>query len=222
VTPLRVVTAEDNYLVREGVRRLLDDDDDVAVVAAVGSATELLEAVRREQPDAVLTDVRMPPGQGDEGIRAALAIRAAHPSIGVVVLSQHAEAAYAFQLFDRGTEGLAYLLKDRVGDRDALVHALTETAVGRSVVDGQIVDVLVAARRRRRESALARLTPRELEVLAEIAQGHSNAAVAARLFLSESAVGKHISAIFAKLGLSEVDAVDRRVSAVLAYLRETG
>jgi DNA-binding NarL/FixJ family response regulator len=208
--------------VREGVRRLLDDGDDVAVVAAVGSATELLEAVRREQPDAVLTDVRMPPGQGDEGIRVALAIRAEQPSVGVVVLSQHAEAAYAFQLFDQGTAGLAYLLKDRVGDRDALVHALAETSAGRSVVDAQIIDVLVAARRRRRESALARLTPRELEVLAEIAQGHSNAAVAARLFLSESAVGKHISAIFAKLGLSEADAVDRRVTAVLAYLRETG
>jgi DNA-binding NarL/FixJ family response regulator len=222
VTRLRVVTAEDNYLVREGVRRLLDDGDDVAVVAAVGSATELLEAVRREQPDAVLTDVRMPPGQGDEGIRVALAIRAEQPSVGVVVLSQHAEAAYAFQLFDQGTAGLAYLLKDRVGDRDALVHALAETSAGRSVVDAQIIDVLVAARRRRRESALARLTPRELEVLAEIAQGHSNAAVAARLFLSESAVGKHISAIFAKLGLSEADAVDRRVTAVLAYLRETG
>jgi DNA-binding NarL/FixJ family response regulator len=222
VTRLRVVTAEDNYLVREGVRRLLDDGDDVAVVAAVGSATELLEAVRREQPDAVLTDVRMPPGQGDEGIRVALAIRAEQPSVGVVVLSQHAEAAYAFQLFDQGTAGLAYLLKDRVGDRDALVHALAETSAGRSVVDAQIIDVLVAARRRRRESALARLTPRELEVLAEIAQGHSNAAVAARLFLSESAVGKHISAIFAKLGLTEADAVDRRVTAVLAYLRETG
>lgn len=222
MTRLRVVTAEDNYLVREGVRRLLDDGDDVAVVAAVGSATELLEAVRREQPDAVLTDVRMPPGQGDEGIRVALAIRAEQPSVGVVVLSQHAEAAYAFQLFDQGTAGLAYLLKDRVGDRDALVHALAETSAGRSVVDAQIIDVLVAARRRRRESALARLTPRELEVLAEIAQGHSNAAVAARLFLSESAVGKHISAIFAKLGLSEADAVDRRVTAVLAYLRETG
>jgi DNA-binding NarL/FixJ family response regulator len=157
-----------------------------------------------------------------EGIDAARAIRIAHPNVGIVVLSQYNDSLYALELFRDGTAGLAYLLKDRVGDRDALVHALAETSAGRSVVDAQIIDVLVAARRRRRESALARLTPRELEVLAEIAQGHSNAAVAARLFLSESAVGKHISAIFAKLGLTEADAVDRRVTAVLAYLRETG
>jgi len=216
---LRAVVADDHYLVREGVRRLLADGEDVDVVAAVGSVPELLTAVRTHSPDAVLTDIRMPPGHGDDGIRAAREIRQQHPGIGVVVLSQHADPTYAFELFADGTAGLAYLLKDRVGDRSALVHALTETAAGRSVVDPEIVDTLVATRRQHRDSAIATLTPRELSVLAEIAQGASNAAVARRLHISESAVSKHIGAIFSKLGLSEATAVDRRVSAVLAYLR---
>lgn len=218
--PLRIVTAEDNYLVREGVRRLLADGDDVDVRAAVGSVPELLAAVATHKPDAVLTDIRMPPHLGADGIGAALDIRAAHPHTGVVVLSQHAEASYASQLFDQGTAGLAYLLKDRVGDRSALVHALVETAAGRSVVDPEIVGSLVASRRLHARSAIAALTTRELDVLAEIAQGATNAAVARRLHVSESAVGKHIGAIFTKLGLTDAG-VDRRVSAVLAYLRAT-
>ncbi len=220
MSPLRIVTAEDNYLVREGVRRLLTDGDDVQVLAAVGSAPELLAAVSTYSPDAVLTDIRMPPDHGADGILAALEIRAAHPGTGVVVLSQHAEASYAFGLFDQGTAGLAYLLKDRVGDRAALVHALAETAAGRSVVDPEIVATLVASRRLHAHSAIATLTTRELDVLAEIAQGATNPAVARRLHISESAVGKHIGAIFTKLDLTDTG-VDRRVSAVLAYLRAT-
>lgn len=221
MNPLRLVLAEDSYLLREGVRRLLADGDEVDVLAAVGSATELLEAVDRHRPGAVLTDIRMPPGHGADGIEAALRIRAAHPGTGVVVLSQHADAGYACRLFERGTAGLAYLLKDRVGDRAALLHALAETAAGRSVVDAEIVDALVSARRRQARSAIASLTERELAVLAEVARGHTNATVAARLHVSESAVGKHIGAIFAKLGLLDAGTVDRRVSAVLTYLRES-
>lgn len=221
MSALRIVTAEDNYLVREGVRRLLADGDEIEVLAAVGSAPELLAAVSTYAPDAVLTDIRMPPDHGADGIRAALQIRASHPGTGVVVLSQHAEASYAFQLFDQGTAGLAYLLKDRVGDRSALVHALAETAAGRSVVDPEIVATLVASRRLHTHSAIATLTVRELDVLAEIAQGATNSAVARTLHISESAVGKHVGAIFTKLGLTDAG-VDRRVSAVLAYLRPGG
>lgn len=222
MTSLRVVTAEDNYLVREGVRRLLADGDDVEVLASVGSVPELLSAVTATEPDAVLTDIRMPPHHGGDGIEAATQIRRRHPRTGVVVLSQYADSSYAFSLFENGTAGLAYLLKDRVGDRSALVHALAETAAGRSVVDPEIVETLVSSRRQQHQSPLAHLTVRELEVLAEIASGATNAAVARRLHLSESAVGKHVGSIFAKLGLGEVSilgTVDRRVSAVLTYLR---
>lgn len=220
MSALRAVLAEDSYLVREGVRRLLADGDDVDVVAAVGSAPELLAAVDRYRPDVVLTDIRMPPGHGSDGIRAAQAIRADHPRTGVVVLSQYAEAQYVVDLFGHGTAGLGYLLKDRVGDRDALLRALRETAAGRSVVDAEIVSVLVTTRSTP-GGPLARLTGRELDVLAEVAQGHSNRAVARRLHLSESAVGKHIGTIFAKLGLTEAEAIDRRVHAVLTYLNQS-
>src|ERR671939_1190798 len=146
--PLRAVIAEDNYLVREGTRRLLEDSGEVEVVAAVGSAAELLDAVERLGPQAVLTDIRMPPGHHTEGIDAAHAIRARHPEVGVVVLSQHADEAYAFQLFMEGTAGLAYLLKERVGDLDELLRALREVVAGRSVVDPQVVEALVAHRAR--------------------------------------------------------------------------
>src|SRR5439155_17113404 len=142
-SPIRVVIAEDNYLVREGTRRLLEDSAEVKVVAAVGTATELLDAVERLRPEAVLTDIRMPPGHQTEGIEAAHSIRAAHSHVGVVVLSQHADEAYAFQLFRHGTAGLAYLLKERIGDLDELLRALKEVVAGRSVVDAQIVDLLV-------------------------------------------------------------------------------
>ena len=219
--PLRAVIAEDNYLVREGTRRLLEDSGEVEVVAAVGTAEELLDAVERLRPRAVLTDIRMPPGHHTEGIQAAHAIRLHHPQVGVVVLSQHAEEAYAFQLFQHGTAGLAYLLKERVGDLDELLRALHEVVAGRSVIDAQIVELLVAHRARVANSPVSRLSPREREVLREMAQGKSNAAIAEALVLSESAVEKHVNAIFSKLGLSEEPQLHRRVAAVLTYLRDT-
>ena len=216
---LRVVLAEDSYLVREGLRRVLESSGQVTVLDAVPTAEELLSVVARDAPDAVMTDIRMPPGHSTEGIRAAHAIRAAHPSVGVVVLSQHAEAGYVLDLVRHGADGLGYLLKERIGDREQLVHALRETARGGSVIDSVLVDALVGRRRLEQTSGLADLTDRELEVLRAMAQGMSNAAVAATLYLSESSIEKHVSAIFAKLGLAEEPRLHRRVAAVVAYLR---
>lgn len=218
--PLRVAIADDNYLVREGTRRLLEDSGEVVVVAAVGTPDELLEAVDRLLPDAVLTDIRMPPNHDMEGIQAALQIRVRHPQVGVVLLSQYADAAYAFQLLKDGTAGLAYLLKERVGDRDELLRALRETIAGRSVIDPVVVEALLARQGRLAHSPLATLTPRETAVLREMAQGKTNAAIADSLSVSESAVEKYGNAIFSKLGLSEEPQVHRRVAAVLAFLRE--
>jgi DNA-binding NarL/FixJ family response regulator len=229
--PLRIVVADDNYLVREGTRRLLEDSGQVSVEAAVGSAAELLDAVQRSRADAVLTDIRMPPagpagGRGGrpamEGIDAAHAIKAANPAVGVVILSQYADESYAFELFRNGTAGLAYLLKDRVGDLQQLLSALRQVVNGGSVIDPQVVDALVTRRARLRESPLARLTPRELDVLREMAQGRGNAGIAQNLSLSESSVEKHVNAIFAKLGLSGEQLVHRRVAAVLTFLRDAG
>jgi DNA-binding NarL/FixJ family response regulator len=219
---LRVVIAEDNYLVREGLRRLLEDSGEVDVVTSVGTAAELLDAVRRLGPDVVLTDIRMPPGHHMEGIEAAHAIRAASPSIGVVVLSQHVDESYALELFSDGSAGLGYLVKDRIGDLEDLVHALREVRAGGSVIDPVIVDTLV----RRRSAAgaaspLAGLSPRELDVLREMAAGKTNAGIEAALFLSASTVEKHVNAIFTKLRLPETG-VHRRVAAVLAFLRSSG
>jgi DNA-binding NarL/FixJ family response regulator len=222
VAELRIVVAEDSYLVREGVVRLLESTGRVEVVAAVGTAGELLEAVERLQPDAVLTDIRMPPGHGTEGIRAAHAVRAAHPDVGVVVLSQHADAGYALDLLQHGADGLAYLLKERIGDRDQLVAALHETRRGGSVIDPVLVDALVGRRRLERSSGLDALTDRELDVLRAMAQGLSNGAIAAQLHLSESSVEKHVSAIFAKLGLAEEPRLHRRVAAVVTWFRARG
>src|SRR5919109_1101414 len=217
-SPLQVVIAEDNYLVREGTRRLLEDSAEITVLAAVGTATELLDAVERLRPQAVLTDIPMPPGHHTEGIDAAHAIRAGHPEVGVVVLSQHADEAYAFQLFQHGTAGLAYLLKERVGDLDELLRALKDMVAGRSVIDSQIVELLVAHRARLADSPVSRLSPRELEVLREMAQGKTNGAIGAALVLSESAVEKHVNAIFSKLGVSEEPHVHRRVGGGLRDL----
>jgi DNA-binding NarL/FixJ family response regulator len=219
-SPLRIVMAEDNYLVREGTRRLLEDSGEVAVVAAVSTAGELLDAVARLRPAAVLTDIRMPPGHRTEGIEAAHAIRARHPDVGVVILSQYADEAYAFQLFKAGTAGLAYLLKERVGDLDELLRALREAAAGRSAIDPRVVELLVAHRARLDESPVSRLSPRELDVLRGMAQGKTNRAIAEALVLSESAVEKHVNAIFGKLGLAEEPQLHRRVAAVLTFLRD--
>ena len=218
--PLRVVIAEDNYLVREGVRRLLEDSGQIEVVACVSDARELLDAVRRLTPNVVLTDIRMPPGHHMEGIEAARAIRTEHPKIGVVVLSQHTDESYARALFNDGSAGLAYLLKDRVGDLEDLVRALNEVAAGGSVIDPVIIDTLVARQQTRVSSPLATLTPRELDVLREMAQGKTNAGIEQALFLSASTVEKHVNAIFTKLGISAAP-VHRRVVAVLAFLENS-
>ena len=226
--PLRIVTADDNYLVREGVRRLLEDSG-VVVEAAVGSAPELLDAVGRLRPAAVLTDIRMPPAGGSlggqpsmEGIDAAHAIRAAYPRTGVVVLSQYADESYAFELFRDGTDGLAYLLKDRIGEVGRLLEALREVSAGGSLIDPQVVEALVRRRSRVRASALKDLTPRELDVLQEMAEGRGNAGIAAHLHLSESSVEKHVNAIFTKLSLTTENLSHRRVTAVLTFLRDAG
>lgn len=216
---LRVVIAEDNYLVREGTRRLLEDSGEVEVLAAVSNAEELLRAVADLRPDAVLTDIRMPPGHQVEGIEAAHAIRKLHPNVGVVVLSQHSDAAYAVQLLKDGTEGLGYLLKTRVGELDELLHALREVAAGRSVVDSGVVERLVDYRSRQAESPLRLLSEREVAVLREMAEGKSNSSIAGGLHLSESSVEKYVNSIFSKLGLSEERLLSRRVAAVLTYLR---
>ena len=218
---LRVVFAEDNYLVREGTVALLSSVDDVEVVGTAEAYDELLAAVERQHPDAVLTDIRMPPTGTDEGIRAAKAIRAGHPDVGVVVLSQFADEEYAYELLKDGAEGLGYLLKERVADVDEVVRALNEVARGGSVLDPKVVEALVAAKDRMAHSALATLTDREREVLGHMAQGENNAAIAASLFLTERAVEKHINSLFHKLDLTEEPAVHRRVMAVLAFLRET-
>lgn len=232
---LRIVIADDNYLVREGTRRLLEDSGQVTVQAAVGSAPELLDAVRRARPDAVLTDIRMPAnpaagqapgpaaaGSAMEGIDAAHSIKATAPGVGVVILSQYADESYAFELFRNGTTGLAYLLKDRVGDLRQLLSALREVVAGGSVIDPQVVDALVTRRVRLRESPLARLTPRELDVLREMAQGRGNAGIAQNLHLSESSIEKNVNAIFTKLDLASEALVHRRVAAVLTFLRDAG
>jgi DNA-binding NarL/FixJ family response regulator len=215
---LRVIIAEDNYLVREGTRRLLEDSGEVDVLAAVGNAEELRDAVRRLNPHAVLTDIRMPPGHHMEGIDAAHAIRADHPGVGVAVFSQHTDESYAFALLRDGTAGLAYLLKDRLGDLEDLIRALREVSRGGSVVDPLVVDALVARRTRTTDSPLASLTPRELDVLREMAQGKTNAGIEAALHLSGSTVEKHVNSIFTKLSLDN-EPLHRRVSAVLTFLR---
>ena len=217
---LRVVIAEDNYLVREGTRRLLEDSGEVEVLASVSTAEELLEVVDGLRPDVVLTDIRMPPGHHLEGIQAAHAIRQRYPGTGVVVLSQHSDAAYALQLFRNGTEGLGYLLKSRVGELDELLYALREVAAGRSVIDPGVVERLVDYRARQAESSLRLLSVREVDVLRVMAEGKSNVAIAIALHLSESSVEKYVNTIFSKLGLSEERSVSRRVTAVLAFLHD--
>ena len=217
---MKVVIADDHYLVREGTRRLLESSGSVEVLAAVENPEALLDAVDRLRPAAVITDIRMPPTNQMEGIEAAHRIRSTHPDVGVVVLSQYVNSLYAFELFREGTGGLAYLLKDRVGELEELVRALREVATGGSVIDPKVVEGLLARRQEPAWSLLQTLSSRELEVLSEMAQGKSNAAISDSLYVSPSAVEKHINAIFAKLMLSADDgAQHRRVSAVLTFLR---
>jgi DNA-binding NarL/FixJ family response regulator len=217
---VRVVFAEDNYLVREGTAALLESSGEVELVATAASLDDLLTAVEEHRPEAVLTDIRMPPTNTTEGIDAARRIRRDHPDIGVVVLSQFAEEEYAYDLLKDGAAGLGYLLKERVADLDELVRALNEVAKGGSVLDPKVVEALVSAKDRMAHSPLAALTDREREVLEHMAQGRNNASIAKALFLTERAVEKHINSLFHKLGLSEEPDVHRRVKAVLAFLRD--
>ena len=213
-----IVIAEDSLLVREGIRGVLETQPDFRVVATVEDYDGLLAAATEHQPRVVVTDVRMPT-HTDEGIRAAVALRAERSSVGVVVLSQYAEPAYATPLFADGTDGRAYLLKERVSEPDELCRAVRAVAEGGSVIDPKVVEVLVG-RQSRKGSALDQLTPREREVLEHVAQGKNNAAVAAALFLTERAVEKRINTVFAKLQLTDEPDVNRRVKAVLMYLAE--
>jgi DNA-binding NarL/FixJ family response regulator len=220
--PTRLVIADDSFLVREALTELLAADPELDVVAVVADTASLHDAVDRERPDVVLTDIRMPPFNGGEGIHVAAALRQTHPRIGVVILSQYAEARFALELFESGSDGRAYLLKERVGNRADLVAAIDAVAAGGSVVDPKIVDALIAERTRAQDSALAQLTEREREVLSEVATGKSNAAIAATLFLTKRAVEKHINSIFMKLGLRDSGDVSSRVAATLVFLVETG
>jgi DNA-binding NarL/FixJ family response regulator len=217
---LRVAIAEDSYLVREAVRQLLERASEIEVVAVCEDTESLLEAVDRETPDVVVSDIWMPPFRGDDGIRVAAGLRETHPSVGVVILSQYADPGLALELFESGSEGRAYLLKERVGDRGELVEAIQAVAERRSVVDAKIIDLLIAQRARSAASPLDELTVREREVLAEVARGKSNAAIAGSLFLTKRAVEKHINAIFMKLNLRESADTSRRVKAALIYLAD--
>jgi DNA-binding NarL/FixJ family response regulator len=218
---LRVVLAEDSFIVREGIAQVLSDaEGDVTVVAQCGDVDSLLRAVEAERPDVVVTDIRMPPTNTDEGIRVAAHLRGRHPEMGVVVLSNYADPAYALALLETGSEGRSYLLKERVHDRAQLVSAIHTVAGGGSVMDPKIIEPLMRARGASDRSPLSDLTARELEVLGQIAQGMSNAAIAEELVLTKRAVEKHINSIFLKLNLSAAEDVSKRVKATLMFLAQ--
>jgi DNA-binding NarL/FixJ family response regulator len=215
-SPLRVVVGEDNMLARAGIVHVLEQIEDVQLVGVATDLPSVLEAVERLRPDAVVTDIRMPPTATDEGIQLARTLRSSHPEVGVVVLSQHAEPVYALVLFEEGSGGRAYLLKERLTDPEELATALREVAAGGSRVDNRIVDQLLQQADGR--SPLDRLTPRERELLALLAAGHSNRGIAEAMSITRRAVERHVSAIFAKLGLDGSEQVNRRVAATLMYL----
>lgn len=212
--------AEDHYLVREGIRRLLETEPDLEVVAVCGDLESLLAAVDAQSPDVVITDIRMPPGGVDEGIQAAMALRESHPEVGVVVLSQYVQPSYALALLESGTGGRAYLLKERVEDVEQLVAAIRAVAEGGSVIDPKVVEALVTSKARTEQSPLNELTPREREVLRTMAEGKNNAGIAEALFITERSVEKVIHSIFLKLGLAWESSVHKRVKAVVLYLAE--
>ena len=217
---IRVALAEDHVLLREGISRLVASNEDFELVGAASDLPQLLAMVAEQVPDVVVTDIRMPPTGTDEGIQAAAWIRQNHPRVGVVVLSQYTAPGYAVALLEHGSSGRGYLLKERVGSVDELARAIRTVAGGGSVIDPLVVDELVRARSQERMSGLSSLTPRESEILAEMAQGKSNSAIAAALFVTERAVEKHTNSIFSKLGLSEERDVNRRVKAVLVFLSQ--
>jgi DNA-binding NarL/FixJ family response regulator len=215
---IRLMIADDTYLIREALAQIVSESDRVRLVGSYGDRDALLAAIDESPPDAVITDIRMPPTQTDEGIEVARVLRARHPRVGVVVLSQYADPSYVTALLESGSAGRAYLLKERVSAPAEVVSAIEVVAGGGSVVDPQVVEVLVRARTIGPTSPLAALTPREYDVLAQLAQGKSNAAIAEALVLTRRAVEKHINAIFAKLELPSPDDVSRRVTAALMFL----
>ena len=219
--PLRVVLADDNFLVREGIAALLAEVDAIELVESVGDPQSLLKSVREHQPDAVLTDIRMPPTHTTEGIDAAKQIRAEHPSIGVVVLSQYVEEDYALALLSDGVAGLGYLLKERVSDIAELVRALDDVARGGSALDPKVVEGLMMRKSGEASSPLRGLTDKERTVLEQMASGRTNASISRTLYMSERSVEKHISAVFLKLGLDDEGESNRRVMAVLAFVEAT-
>ncbi|MFI7069324.1 response regulator [Micromonospora sediminicola] len=212
---MRIVLAEDSTLLRDGLTRLLVDEGH-EVVAAVGDADHLVAAVARHRPEVVVTDVRMPPTNSDDGLRAALEIRREFPTVAVLVLSQYVEKRYATQLLADRSEGVGYVLKDRVAQVEDFLDALDRVAAGATALDPEVVRQLMSGTSR--TDPLSRLTPRERDVLHHMAQGHTNAAVAQRLHVSQSAVEKHVNAIFDKLDLSDATGYSRRVLAILRYL----
>jgi DNA-binding NarL/FixJ family response regulator len=220
--PIRVVLADDHYLVREGVRRLLEPQPDVEVVAVCGTREEVLAAVEAEQPDVVVTDIRMPPTGTDEGVQISEWLRENHPGTGVVVLSQFAQPSYALAILEHGTARRGYLLKERVDDVEQLAVAIRAVAGGGSHIDPLVVEALIAAQLQKNSSAVEELTPRERDVLREMAQGKNNAAIAQTLFLTERSVEKVIHSVFVKLGLAWEPSIHKRVKAVIMYLSEAG
>jgi DNA-binding NarL/FixJ family response regulator len=216
----RVIVADDSFIVREGLRELLAAGSGIEVVGACGDLDGLLAGVETERPDAVITDIRMPPSHTDEGIRAAAELRQTHPRLGVVVLSQYSDPGYVLALLESGSDGRGYLLKERVHDLAQLTSAVETVVAGGSIIDPKIVEVLVAARARGEGSRLGELTERERDVLSEIAQGKSNIAIAESLQVSKRAVEKHTHSIFTKLGLANAEDVSRRVKATLLFLAE--
>jgi DNA-binding NarL/FixJ family response regulator len=223
VVTTRVALGEDSYLVREGIEQLLAGAEGLEVVASCGDMASLLEAIELTSPEVVLTDIRMPPSKTDEGIQVASRLRETRPEVGVVVLSQYADPSYVLRLFEAGSDRRAYLLKERVHDRTEIMAAIEAVSTGGSMIDPKVVEVMVQARARAERSSLRELTPRELDVLAALARGRSNAAIADELVLTKRAVEKHVNAIFLKLGLThavDADDVSKRVKAALIYLAE--
>jgi DNA-binding NarL/FixJ family response regulator len=220
--PIRVVAAEDSYVIREFLISALEASPEVDLIAVCSDRNEVDQAIESLRPDVLVTDIRMPPSGGDEGIAVAARLRETDPDVGVVVLSQYAEPEYAVALFEAGSARRAYLLKERIRNRQELIGAVEAVASGGSVIDPRIVEVLIAARARADRSPLSELTRRELELLSEIAAGKSNGAIAESLVLTKRAVEKHVNSIFSKLGLPEDQDVSRRVKATLIYLSETG
>jgi DNA-binding NarL/FixJ family response regulator len=220
--PVRVIVAEDSYVIREFLTTALSGAPEIELVAVCTNGKELQKAIETWDSDVVLTDIRMPPSGAEEGVRIAARLRDTHPQVGVVVLSQYAEPAYAISLLEQGTGGRAYLLKERIRDKNELIAAIQAVARGGSVIDPIIVDVLIEARSKAATSKLSELTPRERELLAEIAAGKSNGAIAESLVLTKRAVEKHVNSIFSKLSLPETQDVSRRVKATLIFLSEEG